>query len=197
MSRRPRRSRDATATRLTSSRRLKSPGTTSTRRPVARSISAAASFSAASSREQMATRAPSAARVRATARPMPLLPPVTSAVLPSSPRSMTWLLSPGSPRRPARHRAPVEATRGVRLELRHLALAASHRAREVVQVAAAEALTEELGRALVQQSARPISIAVGQMLEAHRDLDEPLQALARGAVGAHPRRLEQLVHLEV
>src|SRR5581483_748682 len=49
----------------------------------------AAAFSVAASRAQMATRTPSRASVRAIALPMPLLPPVTSAVLPVSSRS-TW-----------------------------------------------------------------------------------------------------------
>src|SRR5262249_44803004 len=43
---------------------------------------------------QIETSAPSAAKPSAIARPMPLLPPVTSARLPLSPRSMPFSLSP-------------------------------------------------------------------------------------------------------
>src|SRR5215510_10091660 len=51
-------------------------------------ISVAVSRSVASVRAQMATRTPSCASFRATAMPMPSLPPVTSAALPPSPRSI-------------------------------------------------------------------------------------------------------------
>src|SRR3954452_4676261 len=44
-------------------------------------------------RAQMATLAPSAAKSSAIARPMPLLPPVTSAFLPFNPRSMVASLN--------------------------------------------------------------------------------------------------------
>jgi hypothetical protein len=52
---------------------------------------ATVSSSAARPRAITATRAPSAARISATARPMPLLPPVTTAVASAIPRS-TWLV---------------------------------------------------------------------------------------------------------
>src|SRR5262245_54257281 len=56
-------------------------------------------------RAQIETFAPSAAKPSAIARPMPLLPPVTSARLPLSPRSISFLLvavgldTPNRPRR--------------------------------------------------------------------------------------------------
>src|SRR5262245_49945681 len=59
--------------------------------PVASAISCAAAWSAAWPRAQMATRAPSWDSPRATAFPMPLLPPVTSAIFPLRPRSMVSL----------------------------------------------------------------------------------------------------------
>lgn len=48
----------------------------------------AVAATASAVRAQMATRTPSAANERAIARPIPRLPPVTSAVLPASCRSM-------------------------------------------------------------------------------------------------------------
>src|ERR1700730_1273293 len=54
-------------------------------------IEAAAASSGPLRRAQIATSTPSRARPSAMPRPMPSLPPVTSAVLPSSPRSMTHL----------------------------------------------------------------------------------------------------------
>src|SRR6185503_10473526 len=53
-------------------------------------------------RAQIDTSAPSAANRSATARPMPLLPPVTTARLPLSPRSMFVLLPDHEGRRRAR-----------------------------------------------------------------------------------------------
>src|SRR5215831_18358454 len=91
MSRRPRRAAASAATRVTAGGSPRSAAMTSTAFPVAVSIPLAASRSALASREQIATRAPSAASPCATARPIPLLPPVTSAVLPFSPSSMVSL----------------------------------------------------------------------------------------------------------
>src|ERR1700742_4204851 len=62
--------------------------------PAPMSFSSAAS-SAATPRAMMATRASSAARVSAMASPMPLLPPVTTALDPAKPRSIDvslWLV---------------------------------------------------------------------------------------------------------
>ena len=61
--------------------------------PAARS-EAAVSSSASRPRAMTATRAPSVARISATARPIPLLPPVTTAVASASPRSTFVLLRP-------------------------------------------------------------------------------------------------------
>src|SRR5215472_13369429 len=55
-------------------------------------MSCAASASADSRRAQIRTLTPSRASARAVSRPMPLLPPVTSAVLLASPRSIRRLL---------------------------------------------------------------------------------------------------------
>ena len=60
--------------------------------PVAFSAATVASTSSAL-RAQTETLAPSAAKASATARPMPLVPPVTRARLPLSPRSMSVLLA--------------------------------------------------------------------------------------------------------
>ena len=49
----------------------------------------------------------------------------------------------------------------------------------------------------MEEGERAADIAIGQMLEADGDLDEPLQGDARASLGPHPVRLEQLVHLEV
>src|SRR5262249_4026429 len=55
-------------------------------------MSCAASASADSRRAQIRTLTPSRASARAVSRPIPLLPPVTSAVLLASPSSIRWLL---------------------------------------------------------------------------------------------------------
>src|SRR5215212_8997728 len=68
---------------------VRSATTASTRAPFApaASISPAACRTSSSSREQIQTWYPSATRASATPRPTPLLPPVTSATVPSSARS--------------------------------------------------------------------------------------------------------------
>src|SRR5690349_22280708 len=69
---------------------------TSTQRPVTKPprpvISSAARATSAAVRAQNATAAPSSASVSAMARPMPLVPPVTRARNPFSPRSTCYLL---------------------------------------------------------------------------------------------------------
>ena len=65
-----------------------SPGTATTRRPVAAAISAAVAVSGSGVRAATTTSQPSSASTRATALPMPLLAPVTSARLPLSCRSI-------------------------------------------------------------------------------------------------------------
>src|SRR5262249_43015064 len=74
-----------------SSRRVRSAGIASTRHPDSRRISSAVVSSTSLRRAQIATSAPSRARTRAMPLPMPRLPPVTSATLPPSWRSMTHL----------------------------------------------------------------------------------------------------------
>ena len=74
---------------LASASLLRSAGIGTIRRLVALAISAAASSSGSLRRAQMATSTPSLANARAMPLPMPALPPVTSAVLPSSLRSMS------------------------------------------------------------------------------------------------------------
>jgi hypothetical protein len=49
----------------------------------------------------------------------------------------------------------------------------------------------------VQQGARAVDIAIGQVLEAHGHLYQALKRLAVAALGAQPVGLEELVHLEV
>src|SRR6476619_3736511 len=66
-----------------------SAGTATTRRPLARAISSAACRSVSSVRATIATSQPSRASSSATARPMPRLAPVTRALLPLMPRSMS------------------------------------------------------------------------------------------------------------
>jgi hypothetical protein len=58
--------------------------TTKRAEPPAASIRRTVSFRVSSVRPVTVTRAPSAASARALARPMPLPPPVTSAVLPAN-----------------------------------------------------------------------------------------------------------------
>src|SRR4029077_9676822 len=89
---------------------------TSTQRPVTMTprpaISSAARVTSAAVRAQNATEAPSSASVSAMARPMPLVPPVTRARNPFSPRSMCFpplTLGPGQLAQP-----PVHALVGVR-----------------------------------------------------------------------------------
>src|SRR5215467_3920264 len=74
---------------LASASLLRSAGIGTIRRLVALAISAAVSSSGSLRRAQMATSTPSCANARAMPLPMPALPPVTSAVLPSSLRSMS------------------------------------------------------------------------------------------------------------
>src|ERR1043166_4101154 len=82
----------ALATKFFASRSLvRSAGMATILRFVSRAIAAAASSSGPGRRAQIATATPSRARPSAMPRPMPSLPPVTSAVLPSSPRSIAHL----------------------------------------------------------------------------------------------------------
>src|SRR5690349_8845899 len=74
-----------------SSRRVRSAGIASTRRPDSRPISSAVVSSTSLRRAQIATSAPSRASTRAMPLPMPRLPPVTSATLPPSFRSIGHL----------------------------------------------------------------------------------------------------------
>src|SRR5215472_15821207 len=70
-------------------------------------MSRAASASACSRRAQIKTLTPSRASARAVSRPMPLLPPVTSAVLPASPSSIA---PPPVPNEVVRRRMRARAT---------------------------------------------------------------------------------------
>src|SRR5215468_2901585 len=74
-----------------SSRRVRSAGIARTLRPDSRRISSAVASSTSLRRAQIATSAPSRARTRAMPLPIPRLPPVTSATLPPSWRSMGHL----------------------------------------------------------------------------------------------------------
>src|SRR5438445_507582 len=74
-----------------SSRRVRSAGIASTLRPDSRRISSAAASSTSLRRAQIATSTPSRASTRAMPLPMPRLPPVTSATLPLSCRSIGHL----------------------------------------------------------------------------------------------------------
>src|SRR5262245_40653118 len=74
-----------------SSRRVRSAATASTFRPDSRRISSAVASSTSLRRAQIATSAPSRASTRAMPLPIPRLPPVTSATLPPSWRSMSHL----------------------------------------------------------------------------------------------------------
>src|SRR6185295_19984905 len=87
------------------------------------------------------------------------------------------------PRGKPRHPAPVEAPRRFRVAAGQLARMAGHLAREGVEVAAGQALPEQLRGAVVQQGARALEVAVGQVLVADRGLDEALQRLPRPALG--------------
>ena len=73
-----------------------------TLRPVSAEISAAAASRSAFVRAARATSTPSRANSSAIALPMPLLPPVTMATLPSSSISILILLTPNRIRRTAR-----------------------------------------------------------------------------------------------
>ena len=74
---------------LASASLLRSAGIGTIRRLVSRAISAAVRSSDSLRRAQIATSTPSFASARAMPLPIPALPPVTSAVLPSSLRSMS------------------------------------------------------------------------------------------------------------
>src|SRR5882757_48867 len=67
--------------------------------PTAAAMSAAASRVRTGSRPVMATRAPSAARPAAVALPIPLVPPVTSTVLPAIGPVPLFVIADSSPRR--------------------------------------------------------------------------------------------------
>src|SRR5262249_22795846 len=108
MSRPPRLSAACSTTVRQPSRLRRSAGIDTISRPVARAMAAAVSFSVDSVRAQMATRTPSSASLRAMALPMPSLAPVTSAVLPRSPRSTAAGLGlPDGPGAPKAHLRPL------------------------------------------------------------------------------------------
>src|SRR5581483_10921050 len=113
MSMRPNFPSAAFTARSTSSLLLMSPATAITSRCVIAVISRAVSSSGCSVRAVMTTLAPSRASSSATARPMPLLAPVTSATLPVSWRSMdpSLLLSDD----PRQYRARVKSVAGVQV----------------------------------------------------------------------------------
>src|SRR4029079_15856663 len=78
----------------TSAWTLMSPANGSTLPPVASLSSSAAVVRRSSSRAVMATSHPSSARMRVVSRPIPLLPPVTTAFRPAKPRSISVLSLP-------------------------------------------------------------------------------------------------------
>src|SRR5215213_2274020 len=109
----PNSSRVFSTSRPRSSPFVRSAATASTRAPPepAASISPAARRTSSSSREQIQTWHPSAARASATPRPTPLLPPVTSATLPSSPNSTLSTPSGNGVDQRSRHCCPRDPSR--------------------------------------------------------------------------------------
>src|SRR5262250_1386134 len=99
------------------------------------------------------------------------------AISPPSVRRCTRAIAASALRREGRHRAPVEAPRGLGAELADVAPAAVDPVGEVVQVTAGQPPPYELGDSFAEKRARPVQISVGEMLEAHRHLDEALQGL--------------------
>src|SRR2546428_10469952 len=174
-------------------------------------MSAAASSRTPALRAQMATRAPSVPSARAMARPIPRFAPVTSAVLPRSPRSIQCL--PRSMSRPN----PRASTRGLifRRACSCLAAAPAREARdgggsqgrqaldrfpdgpgEGLEREAAEATSGQARCAFLEQGAGAGGVAVGEMLIADGDLNQPLKGLAVVVRRPGPVGLEQLVDLE-
>src|SRR5262249_17299005 len=100
------------------------------------------------------------------------------AISPPSVRPCTPAIAASALRREPRHRAPVEARRGLGPEVDDIAPAAVDPVGEVVQLTAGQAPPHELGDAFPEERARSVHVAVGEMLEAHRHLDEALQGLA-------------------
>src|SRR6185295_16151940 len=87
--------------------------------------------------------------------------------------------------------------RGDRLARSHTLGRHDRRPSERVKVDAGESTLMQAFAALDEQRAGAGTVAVGEVLVADRDLDEPLQRLARVALRGHPVGLEHLVNLEV
>src|SRR5262249_49647750 len=92
---------------------------------------------------------------------------------------------------------PVESAGRVVAQRQDAIEAALESPPERVERDALEGPLENPRAAVVEERPRAAHVAVGQVLEADRHLDQALQRLAVAAVGAQPVGLEQLVYLEV
>src|SRR6185295_12120811 len=97
----------------------------------------------------------------------------------------------------AGHGGPRKARRRIHAEPNHVVQCRDHRPRERVDGDPCDVATEQLGRSVVQKRARARPIAITQMMESHRDLDQPLQGLALAARRTQPVRLKQFMDFEV
>src|SRR2546425_4246447 len=103
--------------------------------------------------------------------------------------SFLTLSAAGSRSGEGRDRSPVEAEK--------LVQRARHRLPERLQIDPVELPSGESAAPLFEQRSRSGEVSVGQVLVAHRHLDEPLQRLAIAPLRVAPRGLEKLVDLEI
>jgi len=97
----------------------------------------------------------------------------------------------------ARHLVPVESARRVVAEGEQAVQAALQRAAEGIEGYTLQGALQDACAAIVEEGACAAHVAVGEVSEADRDLDQALERLSIAALGAQPVRLQQLVHLEV
>src|SRR5215467_2066851 len=97
----------------------------------------------------------------------------------------------------ARHLVPVESTRRVVAEGEQSVQAPLQRAAEGIERHTLQGPLQDTRAAVVEEGARAAHVAVGEVSEADRDLDQALERLPIAALRAQPVRLQQLVYLEV
>lgn len=91
---------------------------------------------------------------------------------------------------------PIEGPGSVSAEGNNGGKRSGDSAGEAVQIPPRQVFALCLRHPFPQKHERSLDVVVDQMLESYRDLDQPLESLARGTFGPHPVRFQELVDLE-
>lgn len=121
----------------------------------------------------------------------PLLSHVSRAACPSE------CGDPSAPQGKRRDRGSIERAETSSVKQNDIRQEHAHVVRESVEVEMGQGASLDLVASTRQERVSALHVAVDEMLEAHGDLDEPLERHAVAAVGLEPARFQQLVHFEV